>query len=170
MHRSKCQNVCKCHITIDTGFKQTERTVFLRVISIGLKSHLLSNVYFKKWCPNCQKILEIITHKTLTRTRTNIAVRSWILVFTEPQSQEPISRSGLEFWFSEPQHSNKCWSKLPLKCHIFPISMRRYKIYQHDHPIHALYIVGLLNQVPCVGMIMLSNDIIIVPAYLRYSI
>ena len=28
-------NVCKCHISIDTGFKQTERAIFLHVIPMG---------------------------------------------------------------------------------------------------------------------------------------
>ena len=28
-------NVCKHHISIDTGFKQTERAIFLHVISLG---------------------------------------------------------------------------------------------------------------------------------------
>ena len=31
----KCHDVCKCHYSIDTGFKQTERTIFLHVISMG---------------------------------------------------------------------------------------------------------------------------------------
>ena len=35
--RVKCHNVCICHGAVDTGFKQTERTIFLHVISIGLK-------------------------------------------------------------------------------------------------------------------------------------
>ena len=33
----KRQNVCKRHLAIDTGFKQTERTIFLRVITMGQK-------------------------------------------------------------------------------------------------------------------------------------
>ena len=33
----KCHNVCKRHVAIDTGFKQTERTIFLQIISMGLK-------------------------------------------------------------------------------------------------------------------------------------
>ena len=33
----KSHNVCKCHISIDTGFKQTEHTIFLRVTSMGIK-------------------------------------------------------------------------------------------------------------------------------------
>ena len=31
----KCHNGCKRHISIDIGFKQTERTIFLHVISMG---------------------------------------------------------------------------------------------------------------------------------------
>ena len=31
----KRHNVCKRHVAIDTGFKQTERTIFLCVISMG---------------------------------------------------------------------------------------------------------------------------------------
>ena len=33
----KCHNVCKRHIAIETGFKQTECTIFLYVISVGQK-------------------------------------------------------------------------------------------------------------------------------------
>ena len=33
----KCQNLCKRHIAIDTSVKQTERSIFLQVISMGLK-------------------------------------------------------------------------------------------------------------------------------------
>ena len=35
--RVKRLNVCKRYVAIDAGFKQTERTIFLHVISIGLK-------------------------------------------------------------------------------------------------------------------------------------
>ena len=31
----KRHNVCKRHVAIDTGFKQTERSIFLHVISMG---------------------------------------------------------------------------------------------------------------------------------------
>ena len=31
----KCHNVRKCYIAIDTGVKQTERTIFLNVTSTG---------------------------------------------------------------------------------------------------------------------------------------
>ena len=31
----KCHNVCKPHVANDTGVKQTERTIFLHVISMG---------------------------------------------------------------------------------------------------------------------------------------
>ena len=48
-------NVCKRHVAIDTGFKQTERTIFLHVISIGWTiGLLLSNVYLEKLRQNCQ--------------------------------------------------------------------------------------------------------------------
>ena len=33
----KCHNVFKRHIAIDTGFKQTESTIFLHLISMELK-------------------------------------------------------------------------------------------------------------------------------------
>ena len=33
----KHHNVCKHHVAIGTGFKQTERTIFLHDISMGLK-------------------------------------------------------------------------------------------------------------------------------------
>ena len=33
----KRHNVCKRHVAIDTGFKQTERAMFLHVISMGLR-------------------------------------------------------------------------------------------------------------------------------------
>ena len=33
----KGHNVCKHHLAIDTGVKQTERTIFLHVISMELK-------------------------------------------------------------------------------------------------------------------------------------
>ena len=33
----KRHNVCKCQVAIDTGVKQTEHTIFLHVISMGLK-------------------------------------------------------------------------------------------------------------------------------------
>ena len=31
----KRHNVCKRHVSIETGFKQTERAIFLSVISLG---------------------------------------------------------------------------------------------------------------------------------------
>ena len=31
----KHHSVCKRHVSIDTGFKQTERTIFLHVVSMG---------------------------------------------------------------------------------------------------------------------------------------
>ena len=33
----KRHNVCKRNVAIDTGFNQTERTIFLHAISMGLK-------------------------------------------------------------------------------------------------------------------------------------
>ena len=50
----KRHNVCKRHIAIDAGFKQTERTIFLHAISMGLKLYLLSSAFLKKLCQNCQ--------------------------------------------------------------------------------------------------------------------
>ena len=34
--------VCKCHVAIDIGVKQSEDTIFLQVISMGLKLWLFS--------------------------------------------------------------------------------------------------------------------------------
>ena len=33
----KRHNICKRHVAIGTGFKQAERTIFLHIISMGLK-------------------------------------------------------------------------------------------------------------------------------------
>ena len=33
----KRRNACKRHVATDTGFKQTERTIFLHIIPMGLK-------------------------------------------------------------------------------------------------------------------------------------
>ena len=76
----KRHNLCKHHVAIDTGVKQTERTIFLHVISMGLRLQLLSRAFLKENIPKLSvtKILEIISHKTLTRT--NIQVPSVILV------------------------------------------------------------------------------------------
>ena len=58
-------------------------TIFLHVISMGLRLYLLWSSFLKKLRQNCQYILEIVSHKTLTRT--NIPVPSVILVFNAPQ-------------------------------------------------------------------------------------
>ena len=50
----KHRNVCKRHVAIDTGLKQTERIIFLHVILIGLQLQLLSSTFSKKLCQNCQ--------------------------------------------------------------------------------------------------------------------
>ena len=50
----KRHNVCKRHVAIDTGFKQIERTIFLHVISMGLKLQLLPSAFLKKLSQNCQ--------------------------------------------------------------------------------------------------------------------
>ena len=44
----KRHSVCKRHVAIDTGFKQTERTIFLHVILMGLKLQLLPSTFLKK--------------------------------------------------------------------------------------------------------------------------
>ena len=49
----KRHNVCKRHVAVDTGAKQTERTIFLNVISMGL-----NGIYFKvHFWRNCAKIV-----------------------------------------------------------------------------------------------------------------
>ena len=48
---AKCHNVYKCHVAIETGVKQTERTIFLHIISMGLKLSLLSSAFLKKLLP-----------------------------------------------------------------------------------------------------------------------
>ena len=74
----KRHNVRKRHVVTGTGFKQTERTIFLHIISTGLKLQLLSSEFLKKLCQNCHEILEIIFHKT--HKRINIQVPSEISV------------------------------------------------------------------------------------------
>ena len=44
----------KRHVAIDTGFKQTEHTIFVHVISMELKFQLLLSTYMKKLYQNSQ--------------------------------------------------------------------------------------------------------------------
>ena len=44
-------NVCKRHVAIDTSVKQTERTIFLQVISVEQKLSLLSSAFFEEEMP-----------------------------------------------------------------------------------------------------------------------
>ena len=63
---------------LDTGFNQTGPAPFLYIIPMGQKIELLLNMNLKKLCQNCYSILEIATHKTLTKT--NIHIPFWISV------------------------------------------------------------------------------------------
>ena len=47
----KRHNVCKRHISIDTGVKQTERAIFLHVISIGVKIGTALKCVFEETLP-----------------------------------------------------------------------------------------------------------------------
>ena len=61
----KHQNVCKCHISLDTGFKQSERAFFLQVVSMWKKFDLLFNIYLKKlYAKIVNEFLKIVTHKS----------------------------------------------------------------------------------------------------------
>ena len=44
----------KRQVSIDTGFKQTERAIFPHVIPMGYKLELLLSEYLKKLCQYCQ--------------------------------------------------------------------------------------------------------------------
>ena len=111
---------------------QMSRAIFLHVISMGQKLELLWNVYLKKLCQNCQEILEIETHRTLTRT--NIPALSWILVLRNHNIVTNV------------------WSNLPLKCHIFIIgnTHTQEKLYhQCDHIRFMLWWVCLEPGTTC---------------------
>ena len=47
----KCHNTCKRHFAIDNGIKQTERTIFLHVISMVLKLQQLYSAFFEETMP-----------------------------------------------------------------------------------------------------------------------
>ena len=115
-----CHYKCKHHGFHDTGFKQTEHIIFCMLSQWDEKKGTAFKCIVKETVPKWQYIFESVTYKTLTRTN--------------------MGRSVLNFGFTEPQKSNKCWSNLLRKCHIFTIG----KIHaedQHNHRIHAL--VGL---------------------------
>ena len=59
----KHHNVCKRHVAIGTGFKQTEHTIFLHVSSMGLKLQLLSSALWR----NYAKIVSKFWKSNLTR-------------------------------------------------------------------------------------------------------
>ena len=59
----KHHNVCEAHTFLDTGFKQTERAIFLYVIPNGIQIGTAFKCIFEATVPK----LEILTRKTLTR-------------------------------------------------------------------------------------------------------
>ena len=65
--------------------------------------------------------------------------------FGNHNSQDSHKNPVLNFSFTEPQCSDKCWSKLPLKCHIFAIGNihRRYCITSMI--IRFMLLVGLFG-------------------------
>ena len=83
----KRHNVCQLHISIYTGFKQTERTIFLHVIN-GTKIATALKCIFKKTMP---KLSVNFGNHTSQDSHKN-------------QYASPVC----DFDFIEPQYSDKC--------------------------------------------------------------
>ena len=77
-------------VSFETGFKQIEACHFSPYYSNGIKMELLLNINWKKLCPNSQQMLEILTHKTLTRT--NILALSGIFVLRNHNTVKDIDQ------------------------------------------------------------------------------
>ena len=70
----KCHNVCKRHAAIGTGFKQTECTIFLHIISMELNCNCFQVNFVRNFVKTVSKFWKSYL------TRTNILVPSVILV------------------------------------------------------------------------------------------
>ena len=65
--RVKHHNVCIRHLSIDTGFKQTEHAIS-PCYFIGVKIETALKCIFEETVPKFSVNLEIVTYRTLTRT------------------------------------------------------------------------------------------------------
>ena len=84
----KRHNVCKRHVSNDTGFKQTERAIFLHVIS----NWITIGTAFK-----------CIFEETMRKLSVNFGNRS-----SQESHKNQYPGPVLNFGFTEPQYSDRC--------------------------------------------------------------
>ena len=76
----------------------------------------------------------------------------------------------LNFSFTEPQYSDKCWSNFSLKCHIFTIACTQRRYSSTCWSSNSCSNRFIWNQLPRIIIIILlqgqKNDVITVPGYL----
>ena len=81
-------NVCKHHAAIDTGFKQTEGTIFIHVISMGIKIVTAFKCIFEETMPKLSVNFE--NH------------------ISQDSHKNQCPSSVCNFGFTTPQYSDQC--------------------------------------------------------------
>ena len=142
----KHHNLCKWHGFLDTDFKQTRPSPFSPRYPNGIKNWTAFKWKFEETVP-----------KSSVNSRDGNSQDSH-----NSQYPDPV----LNFGFTGPQYSDKCWLNLRLNCYIFTTGKTHTRRRSTQLSwLSDSYSSGFVwHQLPLVGIIMWLNDVITSPA------